>query len=416
MRLKRYVGPPEERAMPFRYLDTLTERSVTLRARGRPLTMYVCGPTVYAPTHVGHARTYLYFDLVRRYFEDDGVPLRHLMNITDVEDKIDQRARELGQSPRELARREERRFFRDLDRLNIRPPHYTPRASEFVPAMVRFAGQLARTGRVRPLGTGWFFRPPKRTGHRNFTVARELDRHMVREPADGELPSLDPRDFLVWRRQTQPGLSFQSPWGPGVPGWHLECYAMARRHLGVPVDLQGGGQDLIFPHHYAQNEVALALTGQPFARGFLHTGFVLRDGNKMSKSVGNLVDLADAVEQYGAFPLRWYLLGAPRSESIDWNPREVGQARRRYLEVRETLHAVNGPSIGSTPAAELESLADAVKREIGDDLSVHRAYQRVEGWARRNRRRGRVGLQRGDQSRGRRAIRRIERLTGLALG
>ncbi len=400
--------------MTFRYRDTLSGRSIPLRARGRPLTMYVCGPTVYAPAHVGHGRTYLYFDMVRRYLADGHVPVRHLMNITDVEDKIDQRARELRMAPLALARREEIRFFKDLGRLNVLPPTYAPRASDFVASMVRYASRLDRTGRVQPLDNGWFFHPLKRRGHANFSVARELDRHVVREPPDADGPRLDPRDFLVWRRQDPPRLSFQSPWGPGVPGWHLECYAMAARHLGIPVDLQGGGKDLIFPHHFAQNEIALTLLGRPFARGFLHTGFVLRNGTKMSKSVGNLVDLAAALDEFGASAVRWYLMGAPRSTSIDWQPRAVGQARRTFEEVRTTVRDLIEPGVGNVPARELEALADSMRSAIEDDLGADRAFQRLEGWSRRTARRSQARLQRGERTRALRAIGRIERLTGLA--
>ena len=377
--------------------------------------MYVCGPTVYAPAHVGHARTYLYFDLIRRYFADAHVPVRHLLNITDVEDKIDQRAQELHTHPLTLARREERRFFSDLARLNVLPPTYAPRASEFVGGMVRVARKLERTGRVRPIGNGWFFRPPKRRGHGNFVVAREIDRHMVFETNGALGPRLDPRDFLVWRRQRSPRLSFQSPWGPGVPGWHLECYAMAERYLGVPVDLQGGGADLVFPHHYAQNEVSLALTGRPFARGFLHTGFVLLGGRKMSKSVGNLVDLSDALTDLGASPLRWFLLSAPRSSPIEWTTQAVQRARQEFLRVRATLATTLAPGIGSGRAADLEELANAMRRDIADDLRAHRAFRRLAAWADRARRAAQPRLRRGERGHARRAVGQVERLTGLEL-
>lgn len=401
--------------MTFHYRDTLTGRSLSLGARGRPLTLYICGPTVYAPSHVGHGRTYLYFDMVRRYLADAHVPVRHLMNITDVEDKIDQRARELRMAPLALARREERRFFRDMGHLNVLPPTHTPRASDFVTSMVRVARRLERTGRVHPLGDGWFYQPPRRRGHANFTVARELDRHMVAEPPGEAGPLLDPRAFLVWRRQGPPRLSFRGPWGAGVPGWHMECYAMASRYLGIPVDLQGGGQDLIFPHHYAQNEVALALDHRPFARGFLHTGFVLRDGAKMSKSVGNLVDLADALQEFGPSAVRWYLMGAPRSESIDWVPRAVRQARQTVDRVEETLSDVLTPGVGGASAEELESLGEAMREAIADDLGVHRAFELLRAWSVRARARDQPKLRRGERSRALRAVARMERLTGLSL-
>ena len=388
---------------------------MTLRSGGGPLTLYVCGPTVYAPSHVGHARTYLSFDMLRRYLEDAGRPTRHLMNVTDVEDKIDRRAEELGISPVALARREERRFFADLARLNVLPPTFAPRASSFVGDMVRIARRLERTGRVEPIGTGLFFRPPKRPGHQNFALARTLDRHMVEEPPTVDGPRLDPRAFLVWRRQSSNGLSFPSPLGTGVPGWHLECYAMAEKYLGVPVDIQGGGQDLIFPHHYAQNEVALTLGGHPFARGFLHTGFVVREGRKMSKSVGNLVDLGRAIAEFGAPAIRLYLLSVPRSESIEWSGRAVARLARRFAELSARLREALRPGVGATSARELESLAGAMSSAVGDDLGADRAFALLDAWADGAGRRANLRLKKGERAGAVRAVARIADLTGLPL-
>ncbi len=402
--------------MGLAFRDTRTGRTVNLGPARAPITMYVCGPTVYGPTHVGHGRTYLYFDLVRRYFAETGTPVLHLMNITDVEDKIDQRARELRISPIALARREERRFFADVDALKILRPTYTPRASDFVGAMVRQARRLERTGRVHRLGDAWFYRPPRSTLRRNFSIARELGRHLVREAPDAPIPPLDLREFLVWRHQEPPRPSWMSPWGPGAPGWHLECYAMADRLLGVPVDLQGGGQDLIFPHHYAQNEISFALSHGPFARGFLHTGFVLRNGHKMSKSVGNLVDLGASIERWGPDALRWYLLGSPRPRPINWEDRDVRRAREEFRRVRSAFSASMEPGTGGTISARrVVALAHRVERAIGHELGSERAFRHMKEFAQRIDRTARGKIASGERAQAGWAYRRMETLTGLDL-
>ncbi len=404
--------------MAFDYLDTLTERSVRLRPHGRPyVAAYVCGPTVYAPAHVGHGRTYLAFDIVRRYLRDAGVRTRHVMNVTDVEDKIDERARELGMTPMGLARQEERRFFRELDALHILPPTFAPRASAWVPRMVRIGRQLERRGYVERRGDSWWYSPPASHTRRNFKLATDVARHAVREPNGGPRGTRpDPRDFMIWRRQEAPVPTWASPWGRGVPGWHLECYAMALHHLGVPVDYQGGGKDLVFPHHYAQNEIALALQGTPFARGFMHFGFVRDGGSKMSKSVGNLVSLGPATREYGASALRWYLLSRPYADPLDWSDRDAGRARAAYREVRRrVVRSVAGGASGTVSAAQASRFASEVARSIGMNLGVDRAFERIRRWAEALGRAPRPYARAGDRSAVRAAYEQVERLTGLEL-
>ncbi len=327
-------------AEPLRIADTLTGRPIKVGPQpGRPVRLYVCGPTVYAPAHVGHARTYLFFDVARRVLESEGHEVRHVMNVTDVEDKIDRRADALGITSRRLARLEERGFFLDLGALGVRPPTYRPRAGDYVPQMVRVGRALERTGRVRRSGDEWIYDPPEHRRGENFPTGIELARHVVEEsghPFRGG--SGRDRGILVWKRQDPPLPSWPSPWGRGVPGWHLECFAMATELLGVPVDLHGGARDLVYPHHYAENEIALALRGSPFSRAFLHTGFVLQHGAKMSKSTGNLVPLRSALEQVGAGGLRWYLLGRGFRDRLPWAETDLERAVGTYRSVRETFH------------------------------------------------------------------------------
>ncbi|MGI0132437.1 MAG: class I tRNA ligase family protein [Thermoplasmata archaeon] len=382
----------------------------------KPLTLYVCGPTVNDVAHVGHGRTYLYFDLVRRVLRDQGVPVRHVMNITDFEDKITARAISLGLSWRELARREARRFRADLSALRLLPPHRTPWASQFVPDMIRLVRRLEKHGGVHREGDSWYYTPPTRDP-RNFPVGRDLAAHAVPEPGQS-LDALDRQaiDFLVWRRQEAPAASWPSPWGAGAPGWHLECFAMAERHLGIPVDLHGGGADLVFPHHYAENEIALALRDSLFSRHFLHTAFVTEDRTKMSKSLGNLVPLRAALDEHGADSVRWYLLSQPLHLRLEWDDRGPTRAGSTYTNVRTRLRESLAPGAGGGLAtAELRETVDRISRELGDGLRAESALGTLVRWGELVGRTPNGRFPRGDRSAARDLYRRLERLLGLEL-
>ncbi|MCI4336525.1 MAG: class I tRNA ligase family protein [Thermoplasmata archaeon] len=403
--------------MSLRIRDSLTGRVRRVAARtGRPLALYVCGPTVYDVAHVGHARTYLYFDVIRRWLRDQSVPVRHVMNITDFEDKITARAAELGIGWKALARREERRFLDDLDALGILPPHETPRASDFVPQMVATARHLAATGRLEQRTDGWYFRDDPREDERNFAVGDRLARHAVPQagvpfPQDGTA-----KDFLVWRPQERPAPSWASPWGSGMPGWHLECYAMANQYLGLPVDLHGGGNDLVFPHHYAENEITLALNDETFSRVFLHTAFVTQAGQKMSKSVGNLVPLRLALSAVGPDALRWYLLSTPYHQRLEWRRPDLDRAEMEYLDLRQrlapTLSAGGG---GTLSASTLAHTVGGMVRDIGEGFRVHAALDRIRRYADLVDRAATPRFARGDRQTARRELVRAERLLGIRL-
>ncbi|HLY77156.1 MAG TPA: class I tRNA ligase family protein [Thermoplasmata archaeon] len=404
--------------MTLVFRESLTGRSRPLpRPVGRPLTMYVCGPTIYDRAHVGHGRNYLYFDLLRRYFRDRGQEVRHVMNITDYEDKISERAASLGLTWRELARREERRFLADFRRLGLLPPHEIPRASSFVGAMVRYAEALTRTGRTSWDGDELYYAPDPSTDARNFPVGRELSEHAVLEP-NIPPPGEDSRArrVLLFRRQTPPAASWGSPWGRGAPGWTLECYAMAHRYLGVPVDLHGGGMDLIFPHHYSENAVSLTLDGHPFARRFLYTGFVTQGGHKMSKSVGNLVSLADALDRYGATAFRWYVLTPRYNARLEWDDDDAARAKVEVEEfrrrVRWTVEAGQG---GTLRLSELDRLVARVLHRLEDGFGVDGVFEELRGWSDRIAHAPVPRFERGAASAARGKYRRLERLLGLDL-
>ncbi len=396
--------------------DTLSGMRRAVRGRpGRPLTLYVCGPTVYDVAHVGHARTYLFFDVARRFLESEGVRVRHVMNVTDFEDKLDARATQLGIPWRTLARREERSFFRDLAALNVLHPTVTPRATEYVRRMIATGQRLERSGRVRREGEEWVYTPPRRGARENFPTDRQLATHAVEEPGH-PFPAQDGRsgEFMIWRLQRPPKPSWPSPWGRGIPGWHLECYAMAERSLGIPVDLHGGGPDLIYPHHYAENEVALELRGTPFARVFFHPAFVLTGGAKMAKSTGNLVSLRDALRDVGPNALRWYLLSTSHARRLAWDPEALHRAAADYARLRGTVRTWLGGTGGRASAATVRRLAAGVRHDLARGLATDRAFARIRAWAEDAARTGSAVAPR-ERAAALTEFRSIERRTGLEL-
>jgi cysteinyl-tRNA synthetase len=398
--------------------DSLSGEPRPVRARGRSgLRLYVCGPTVYDVAHVGHARTYLYFDLVRRWFEARGTRVRHIMNITDFEDKITARAAALGLGWRTLARREERGFRRDLAGLGLRPPHATPRASDFVPQMIGAIRRLERRHQIERRGDGWYFHGDARAPGPNFPVANVLADHAVPEP-DHPFPA-DPRlaqEFLAWKPQEPPAPSWPSPWGRGAPGWHLECFAMAEEKLHLPVDLHGGGRDLIFPHHFAENEVAYALDRQPFARTFLHTGFVTAHGRKMSKSGGTLVPLGDALREFGPDALRWALLARPVTENVEWRRADAVRAARDHARLRAEVGGfLSDGAGGQLSVRDLRAMVGDVDEALRDGFRVERAFAAVRRYVAAAARRPMPRFARGDRSAARRRFAEVESLLGLRL-
>ncbi len=380
--------------------------------------MYVCGPTVYAPAHVGHARTYLYFDVMRRSLRAEGVPVQHVMNFTDFEEKIDRRAAALGISWRTLARREEAGFLRDMDMLGVLRPTHRPRASDFIPRMIRVASRLANSGCIERHGDAYYYYPPDRPQQQNFPVSTELAEHAVPEPGH-PFPSDESvaGAFMVWQRQDPPLPSWPGPWGRGMPGWHLECYAMAERYLGLPVDLHGGGLDLIYPHHHAENEIAFALNGTAFSRVFLHTAFVMQNGAKMSKSVGNLVLLREALTEGGPGGLRWYVLGPPYAQRLTWNPAEFGRAIQEHRRVARTFGDwLNGGGSGRFGAKAARGLAEGVRSDLATNLGTDRAIARLRAFADRLERDPSGRVPRGERTAARAALATIEARLGIPLG
>ena len=308
--------------------------------------LYVCGPTVYARAHIGHAMSALVFDILRRYLEYRGYRVLHVMNFTDVDDKIIQRAAQEGVPPAELAERYIQEFQKNLQDLNILPATVNPRATQDMPQIIEMVRGLIERGFAYPVDGDVYFRVNRDPDYGKLSKRRPEDMQAGARIEVDERKE-HPLDFALWKAAKPGEPAWDSPWGPGRPGWHIECSAMNLEHLGEQIDIHGGGNDLIFPHH--ENEIAQteSLTGLPFARYWVHNGMLQLSGEKMSKSLGNLVAIEDFLARHEAAALRMLVLNSSYRSPLIYNEETVQQAER----VLERLRSAMRPALpGRAPA------------------------------------------------------------------
>ncbi len=361
----------------LRLHNTLTGRVEPFEARDGHAGLYVCGVTPYDTTHLGHARTYLVFDVLLRHLRRTVRAVRYVQNVTDVDESILRRARELGTDHRELGERYTQIYFEDLAALNMVPADAYPRATENVEEMLEAVERLVASGHAYEADGDVFFRVAALPGYGGLSgLSRE--RMLAEEAAqDGSTVDdprkQDPLDFRLWRRTGEGEPSWPSRWGPGMPGWHIECTVLAMSHLGVPVDIHGGGDDLLFPHHEAEAAQGEALTGtRPFARFWMHVGMVRLDGAKMSKSDGNMVFVRDLLERHPADAIRLYLLSKPYRAPFDHD--EAALEAAAALTSRLTRLAAGVPGAGESPE---------IVAALDDDLDTPAAVAALERMAAR---------------------------------
>ena len=307
--------------------DTLSGDKVELvpREPGK-IALYICGPTVYDVPHVGHARSALSFDAIRRALEWRGFDVFHVSNVTDVDDKIINKARAEGSTEAEVAKRYEAIHWEQLDRLGILRPHEVPHATEYIPQMLDLVAELVSAGRAYVTESGVYFSVESFPDYGSLSH-RRLDDLLESAGARVEVDERkrSPVDFALWKAAKPGEPSWDSPWGPGRPGWHIECSAMSVGLLGEGFDVHGGGVDLVFPHHEnerAQSEGA----GQRFARYWLHNAMVNVGGEKMARSLGNFTTLEEAVDAHGPRALRLLVLGTHYRSNMEMGPENVAAA------------------------------------------------------------------------------------------
>ncbi len=381
-------------------------------ADGKTVRMYVCGVTPYDTTHMGHAMTYLTFDVINRFCQYLGWRVKYVQNVTDIDDDILRKAREVGEPWDRLGDRYIRQFQEDLNGLNVLFPSVYPRATEEIPMIVQMVQSLLERGFAYI-----------RDGHVYFRVASDPDygylcrcsrEEMIQLSAERGADPSDPRkedplDFILWQA-AQPGEpAWESPWGPGRPGWHIECSAMAVKYLGPQLDIHGGGYDLIYPHHESEIAQSEGVTGQqPFSRFWVHVGMVEYQGAKMSKSLGNLVLVRDVLRRQTGDAIRLYLLSHHYRTPFEYE--DDGPARFEPL-VKQLRQAVNHPG-GSGRMLDLSPMVERFVRAVGDDLDTPRAIQVLREMAEVTIRSGDEGC---DLTAAREAIREAGSILGLTV-
>jgi len=341
---------------------------------GPLVSLYVCGVTPYDTTHLGHAFSYVNFDLLIRFLRLLGHEVRYTQNVTDIDDDILRKAKEGGVPWDDLGREQTAQFQRDMANLNVLPPTHYPRATEEIPTMVDMIGRLVESEHAYKAGGGVYF---SAGSDPNFgQLARLSPEAMALRFEETGDPPADPNkrgrlDFILWKTSAPDEPSWPSPWGPGRPGWHIECSAMASRYLGPRIDIHGGGEDLIFPHHSCEIAQSEAATGQtPFVHIWMHNGAVRLDGVKMSKSLGNLVMVRELTKRLSADAIRVYLFQHHYRQSWDFDESEL-QAAARLAEALALRAGDGSPQAGDGEAAE--AVREARRRVIAalaDDLDA----------------------------------------------
>ncbi|MFZ7128015.1 MAG: cysteine--tRNA ligase [Desulfobacterales bacterium] len=337
--------------MALRIYNTITgQKEVFEPLRPGKVDMYVCGPTVYDDCHIGHGRSAVVFDVVVRFLRAVGYSVTYVRNFTDVDDKIIRRANETGDSPFELAERFIEAFYRDMDALFVRRADIEPRVTEHIDDIVRLVESLIEKRFAYEIDGDVYFAVEKFADYGKLS-GRRLEDMMAGARVEVDDRKQNPFDFALWKAAKPGEPSWPSPWGNGRPGWHIECSAMGRRHLGATFDIHGGGKDLIFPHH--ENEIAQseAVNGQPLARFWLHNGFVNINKEKMSKSLGNFLMIKDILKQFHPETVRLFLLSSHYRSPIDFSDKamqEADSAMERILKGFGRMEALFGDETPST--------------------------------------------------------------------
>ncbi|MBN2357968.1 MAG: cysteine--tRNA ligase [Deltaproteobacteria bacterium] len=363
--------------MALRIYNTLTRNKRDLEPLAPPrVGMYVCGVTVYDYCHIGHARAYVAFDIVARYLRYRGLDLTYVRNFTDIDDKIINRARERGQEPAVVAQQFIDEFYRDMEALNVAPADIEPRVTEHIPDIIALVERLIAKehGYVvdaapvpdgsAPAGRDVYF------SVRSFEPYGRLSGRDIEEMQSGARVDVDerkrdPLDFALWKAAKPGEPWWDSPWGRGRPGWHIECSVMSMKYLGHTLDIHGGGKDLVFPHH--ENEIAQseAATGQPFARLWMHNGFVNVNDEKMSKSLGNFFTIRDVTARFDPEAVRYFLLTTHYRSPLNFTDGQVEEAENRVAYIYETLARVESFLAQTAPAGDGEEFEKVFAR--GDE-------------------------------------------------
>jgi len=361
--------------LAFQLYDTATRGKRNFVPREDVVRMYVCGMTPKDPPHIGHARLFVHADVMRRYLEHRGYRVQHVQNFTDVDDKIIDRARERGVDPLELARANSEAYFEVMDMLGVRHAHTFPRVSEHIEAIVGEIQTLIDKGIAYETSNGVYFEVGKWPDYGRLS-GRTAEDVMAGARIEVDEEKHDPRDFALWKQHKSGEIFWDSPWGKGRPGWHIECSSMIRQHLGPRIDAHWGGSDLLFPHH--ENELAQAEAGfgtEPFVNHWLHLGVLRIDGEKMGHSVGNFVTLETLFKEFPPAVVRYYLVSTPYGSVVDFTGDSLAQATAAFDRLTGALRAAaESGTVAAESSARVREAATAARsgfeEAMDDDLNT----------------------------------------------
>ena len=394
--------------------NSLTRRIEPFKPAQEAVSLYVCGITPYATTHLGHAFTYAMADALIRFLEDQGCRVCYVQNLTDVDDAILREARRVGEDYRELGDRWTKHFVEEMQTLNIRPPDHFPRATDAIGEIIAAVRRLCEVGVAYEVGGSVYFdinawpsygKLSRLSPQEMLPIANERGNN----PDDPR--KRHPLDFALWQAQSAGEPAWESPWGPGRPGWHIECSTLVQRCLGQTVDIHGGGSDLMFPHHESEIAQAESATGQePFARWWFHTAMVQLKGRKISKSLGNLIMVQDLLKQYSPDAIRLFLAGHHYRHVWEYDPTELEQAEQRASTLRAAVAQQAQPPTPRSfdPSARLQGFMHA----MAHDLNTPAALRMLSSLATEVSHAAQAGR---DVRAAQAALRRMSRIFGLRL-
>ncbi len=380
----------------MRIYNTLAGKKEEFRPlrKGR-VHMYVCGPTVYGDAHLGHARTNVAFDLVVRFLRFLGYDVRYVRNFTDVghlteetlRDKVVSKAKEMGVHPMEVAEHYINSFLKDMDALYVERPNIMPRASGHIHEIIEAVRKLEEKGYTYEIDDGVYFDLSKFKDYGK--LSHQKPEKLIRHRVEPNPKKRNPADFALWRKAKKDDILYwESPWGKGYPGWHIECSVMSMKYLGETLDIHGGGADLIFPHHENEIVQSESLTGKTFSRYWMHVGLVTINGEKMAKSKGNFILVKDLLKKYDGEVLRLFLLSTHYRSPLDFNEEGVKQAEKNLRGLYNTLFALKSAGRKKDKdeedkrfEKEIEKAREGMIEALKDDFNTPKALSQIYEFA-----------------------------------
>ncbi len=359
----------------FLYNSLTRQKTLFQPIRAAQVGLYVCGNTVYDDCHIGHARVFVSFDVLVRFLKALGYQVHYVRNLTDIDDKIIARAAQTQESIQALTERYTQRLQEDTRALGVLDPDQEPKATAAIAQMITLIEQLLKKGRAYVAGDVYYrvsaFKSYGTLAHRVLADLKEGARVEIDPHKE------DPLDFVLWKQAKAGEPAWDSPWGPGRPGWHIECSAMSMECLGPHFDIHGGGADLLFPHHENERAQSEGVTDHPFVNTWMHVGFLKIDGEKMSKSLGNFLTLRSVLEHYEAEVIRYFLLSGHYRSQMNYSPEVLQQAKQSLTRLYTALKAC--PGYEGAPV--LLEQKERFLRALADDLNTPEALALLFDWA-----------------------------------